>query len=140
MQGYIIAGLCAALLSVGALQRCTSTELAETRADLAVAVEVNEANRQAVERLERGMENTDRVLAGWNEDRTTLAGVRNAARAAVREAMRDETFRAWYLAPAHNDAWRLLNEAVDAGGNGVSGPSGGPAGGLSGNAGSGKRQ
>ena len=140
MQGYVIAGLCAALLAVGALQRCTSAELADAKSDLAVAREVNEANRSALARLERGMENTDKVLAGWNEDRTTLASVRNAARQAIREALRDETFKAWYLAPAPADAWRLLREAPDAGGNGVSGPSGGAAGGLPGNADSGRRK
>ena len=63
MQGYVIAGLCAALLAVCALQRCTSAELADAKSDLAVAREVNEANRSALARLERGMENTDKVLA-----------------------------------------------------------------------------
>jgi hypothetical protein len=132
---WLIGGLCAALLAVGGLYQCTRLELAETRADLATAEKVNEANRTAMERLERSLENTDKILAGWNEDRTTLDSVRSATRAAIKEAMRDETLKAWLVAPAPADAWRLLNAPFDADGNGISGSSGGAAGGLPGDAG-----
>lgn len=98
--------LCAALASALAvavvsllvlvwLYRSTSADLADTRTSLAVAEGVNKANEEATARLERSMGNTDKVLAGWNEDRTTLAGVRSATRQAIKEAMRDETFKAW---------------------------------------------
>ena len=92
---YVCAALCAALLVMGWLYRSANNELADTKTSLAVALEANETNRKAIARLERSIENTDNILAGWNEDRTTLAGVRSATRQAIKEAMRDETFKAW---------------------------------------------
>lgn len=140
MQKYVIAGLCAALLLLGWLYRGANNDLADTKTSLAAAEAANESNRAAIVRLERSMENTDKVLSGWNEDRTTLAGVRSAARQAIREAMRDETFKAWASGAVPADAWRLLREAPDPNGNGSSVPSGGASGGLPGNVDTGKRQ
>lgn len=137
MQKYVIAGLCAALLLLGWLYRGANNDLAATKTSLAAAEAANESNRAAVARLERSMENTDKVLAGWNEDRTTLAGVRSATRQSIREAMRDETFKAWASSPAPDDAWRLFREATLSGGaneNDSSVPSGRASGGLPGNA------
>ena len=108
MQKYVIAGLIAVLLVLGWLYRSTSAELTDTRTNLAVAEGVNKANIEATARLERSMGNTDKVLSGWNEDRTTLAGVRSATRQAIKEAMRDETFKAWAVSPVPPDAWRML--------------------------------
>jgi hypothetical protein len=137
---YVCVALAGALLVIGWLYLGTNNELSDTKTKLAAAKAVNEENARAVARLERSIEITDGVLAGWNTDRTTLAGVRNATRQAIREAMRDETFKAWASAPAPADAWRLLNASTDAGGNGSAGTTGGTPGGLPGNADSGKRQ
>jgi hypothetical protein len=115
-------------------------ELAGTRESLAAALEVNETNQASIKRLERSIENADKALAGMSEDRTTLNGVRIATRQAVKEVMRDETFKLWYASPAHNDAWRLLREAADASGNGAFVPSVGAAGGLPANADTGERK
>lgn len=140
MTRTLCAALCAALLALGWLYNGASRELAAAKTSLASALAVNEANNAAVERLERGLENTEKTLAGWNEDRTTLAAVRNATRQAIREAMRDETFKAWASAPAPAAAWRLLRETPDADANGSSDSSGGAAGRLPGNSDSAKRQ
>ena len=140
MQKYVIAGLCASLLLLGWLYRGANNDLAATKTSLAAAEAANESNRAAIARLERSMENTDKVLAGWNEDRTTLAGVRSATRQAIREAMRDETFKAWASGVVPADAWRLLREAPDQNGNGSSVAPGGASGGLPGNVNTGKRQ
>lgn len=136
----LLAGLCASLLLLGWLYRGEVRGHADTKAALAVAEAVNESNRAEIARLERSLENTDEILAGWNEDRTTLAGVRSATRQAIREAMRDETFKAWASSPAPADSWRLLREAPGENRNGSSVPSGGPLGGLPGNADPGKRE
>lgn len=135
MQKYFIAGLCAALLVLGWLYRSASTDLVDTKTALSVAEGVNKANAEATARLERSMGNTDDVLAGWNEDRTTLAGVRSAARQAIKEAMRDETFKAWASSLVPVDAWRLLNAPSDAhkDGAGSAGSPGQPDAGLPGN-------
>ena len=137
---WIAGGLALALFVLGWKYHMASEELAVTKMSLAVAVEANETNKAAIARLERSIENTDKVLAGWNEDRTTLAGVRSATRQAIKEAMRDETFKAWGAAPAPDDAFRLLGEAVDADGNGSSGSAVRATGELPGNADTGKRQ
>lgn len=139
MQNYIIAALCAALLVVGLLYRNASGNLDQARTDLAALHQVDQANQKTIKRLEDSLAVTDRIMGEWNEDRITLAGVRNAARQAIREAIRDETFKTWFVAPAHDDAWRLLNKAfdADADGNSAAGPSNGSAGGLPGNADSG---
>ena len=130
---YLVAGLCAALLLLGWLYRSASIDLTDTKTALAVAEGVNKANAEATARLERSMGNTDKVLAGWNEDRTTLAGVRSAARQAIKEAMRDETFKAWASSLVPDPAWRLLRETPGANGTGTSEASGGTASGLPGN-------
>ena len=133
MQKYIIAALCAALLVMGWLYRSANNELADTKTSLAVALEANETNRKAIARLERSIENTDNILAGWNEDRTTLAGVRSATRQAIKEAMRDETFKVWASSLVPDSAWRLLNEAPGAERNGTAGSAGRSDAGLPGN-------
>ncbi len=138
---YLCAALAAAVLLLGWLYRSASTELADTKTSLAVAQGVNKANEEATAQLKRSMNSTDAVLAKWNEDRTTLAEVRSATRQAIKEAMRDETFKAWASSPAPAAAWRMLREAVDARKNsaGAPGSSGQPAAGLPGNADSGER-
>lgn len=133
MQKYVIAGLCAALLLLAWLYRSANNELADTKTALAVAVEANKTNQEAIARLERSVRNTDEVLAKWNEDRTTLAEVRSATRQAIKEAMRDETFKAWASSLAPGGAWRLLRETPGANGNGTSDASGGAASRLPGN-------
>lgn len=131
---YVAAGLCAALLLLGWLYRGEVKGHADTKAALAVAEGVNKANVEATKRLERSMSNTDDVLAKLNEDRTTLAGVRIATRQAIKEAMRDESFKAWASSPAHGDADRLLNSDIGADGNDSISASNGASSGLSRNA------
>ena len=137
---YAVAGLCAALMLLGWLYSNACTELTDTKTALAVAEGVNKANAEATARLERSMGNTDDVLAKWNEDRTTLAGVRSATRQAIKEAMRDETFKAWASSLVPADAWRLLNETPGANGNGPAESADGPASGLPRNEDSHKRK
>ena len=48
MQKYLIAGLCSALLVLGWLYRMTNEELADTKTSLAVAVEANKTNQEAI--------------------------------------------------------------------------------------------
>lgn len=124
MQKYLIAGLCAALLVLGWLYRDANNELTDTKTALAVAVEANKANQESIARLERSIGNTDEVLAKWNQDRTTLAEVRSATRQAIKEAMRDETFKAWAASLVPDSAWRLLREAPGADGNDITQPAG----------------
>jgi transcriptional regulator len=140
MQSYIIAGLCAALAVMGLLYRSASGDIERARIDLAVAEQVMKADKAAIERLEQSIAVTDRIIDEWNEDRTTLAQVRSTARQAIKEAMRDETFKVWAASLAPPDAWRVLGANVDAHGNAAVGPSLGATGGLPGNADSGKRQ
>jgi transcriptional regulator len=140
MQSYIITGLCAALAVIGLLYHNASGDLDRARTDLAVAEQVMQADKVAIKRLEQNIAVTDRIMDEWNEDRTTLAQVRNTARQAIKEAMRDETFKSWAASLAPPDAWRVLGAAVDAHANGAADPSGGVAGGLPGNSGTGKRQ
>lgn len=139
LQRYIIIGLCAALLAICGLYAREIINHADTKSALSVAEAVNESNRAEIMRLERSMSNTDKVLAGWSEDRTTLAEVRNATRQAVKEAMRDETFKAWASTAAPASAWGLLRETGDAAQDCPSDPADGAACGLPGNADPGKR-
>ena len=140
MQKYVIAGLCASLALMCWLYRGEVESHADTKASLAVAEAVNESNQAEISRLERSMANTDKILAGWNADRTTLAGVRSATRQAIKEAMRDETFKAWASSSAPDDAFRLLGQAFGEDGNHSSGSAGRPADGLPGNSDPGKRE
>jgi transcriptional regulator len=140
MQDYIIAALGATLIIVSLMYRDTAGDLEQAKTDLAVADQVNQANRAAIAHLEHSLAVTDKIMDEWQEDRTTLAGVRTAARQAIKEAMRDEMFKAWAAAAAPPDAWRLLHETPDANGNSAPLPSGGVTGGLPGNSDSGKRQ
>jgi len=141
---YIILALVVALLVVGWLYRNDHKELANTQAALSVAQAVNDANAKEVQRLEKSVETTDKVLSSWNKDRTTLAGVRNAAQQAIKEAVRaqDQSFRVWADTPAHPVAWSLLNENYPVGANAnysAHSPGGAP-GGLPGNTNTAKRQ
>ena len=112
MNKYIIVGLLTTLLFTCWLYKGARNDLADARANLAVAENVNKANAEAIARLERSIINTDAVLAGWSKDRATLAGVRDAARTAIKEAIRDdETFKDWASGSVPPDAWRLLRDA-----------------------------
>lgn len=140
LQRYIIIGLCAALLTVCGLYAREIINHADTKSALSLSEAVNASNHAEIVRLERSMSNTDKVLAGWSEDRTTLAEVRNATRQAVKEAMRDETFKAWASSAAPGNAWRLLRETDSANRDCPFDPADGTACGLPGNADTGKRQ
>lgn len=109
---YACAALFAALLLLGWLYHCASDELVTVKTNLAAAKAANEANQAAILRLERSIKNTNAVLAGWDKDRTTLAGVRSATKQAIKEAMQDEVFKRWCKDPAPDFAWRLLGEAI----------------------------
>lgn len=137
---WLVAGTAVALLVLGGLYHGAKTDLVKTRAELSAAVQANEENKKAIERLEHSIENTNAVLAEWNKDRTTLAEVRSATRQAIKEAMRDETFKAWASSLAPGGAWRLLRETPGANGNGTSDASGGTASGLPGNGNPGERK
>jgi hypothetical protein len=116
-QDYIIAALAGILLLLGTLYKCTRDELVETKSSLAVAISVNEANKEAMERIDRSIESADRIVAAWDRDRTTLAGVRNATRNAITEAMQNEIFKVWGDLRVPDDAWRLLSESIDENGS-----------------------
>jgi hypothetical protein len=140
MQKYIIGALAIALGVLGVMYHRTSGELTETRANLSAAVEANRAQSEAIQRLERSIVNTDKVLAEWNTDRTTLAGIRNTTRQAIKEAMRDETFKTWASSLVPPDAWRVLGSDSNADEKGAAGSTRGAASGLPENADPGKRQ
>lgn len=133
-RDYIIGALCLALLVTGWQYRKTDAKLTDTQKTLAVAEAANATNLKAIERLERSIAATDKVVSGWNQDRQTLAGVRSATKQAIREAMRDETFKAWANALVHPDAIRLFNAPIGADGNDSAGATGGADGRLPGNA------
>ena len=133
MNRWLVAGTAVALLVLGGLYHGAKTDLVKTRAELSAAVQANEENKKAIERLEHSIENTNAVLAEWNKDRTTLAEVRSATRQAIKEAMRDETFKVWASSLVPDSAWRLLNEAPGADRNGTAGSAGRSDAGLPGN-------
>ena len=116
---YICAALVAVIILLGWLYIQTDSDLSLTRQTLAVAFEANEHNKKTIARLEHNADVTDRVLTGWNDDRTALATVRSATRAAIKEAMRDETFKTWALSAVPPDAQRLLREPAHSGRNGT---------------------
>ena len=141
---YLVFALIAALLLMGWLYRSANNDLAAAKGDLAVAKAVNAENARAMADMERSAETTDRVVAGWNKDRTTLAEVRNAARQAVKEATheKDESFKAWADSFVPDSAWSLLRKDFSPGADANNGtvPSVGASGRLPGNADSGQRQ
>lgn len=137
---YACIALCGALLVMGWLYRSANKELSDTKTSLAAALEANETNRAAISRLERNIENTDKIIAGWDKDRTALARVRGAAKQQIREAMHNETFKTWASSPAPADAWRLLSEAHNQNGSTSPHSTGGAAVGLPGDPNSGKRK
>ena len=139
MQSYIIAGLVAVLLVLGFLHYRATAELSVTKQTLAVALEVHEKNLATIKRQELSIANTDRIMAEWGKDRTTLNEVRNATRAGIKEAMQDETYKTWHFAPVPPDAWRMLDAPVYPSGVGSAGPTDGAAAGLSGDADTRKR-
>ena len=49
-------------------------------------------------------------MAEWDEDRTTIAQIRNETRKAIKEAMKDETFKAWANTSVPANAWSLLQQ------------------------------
>ena len=105
---YVCAALCAALLVMGWLYRSANNELADTKTSLAVALEANETNQEAIVRLERSIGNTNEVLAKWNEDRTTLAEVRSATRQAIGQAVRNHVQRCFDVRDAKFAAVAVL--------------------------------
>ena len=111
---YLCVFLAFVLFLVTWAYRTTAESLESARTELAVATAMNKANETAFAILERSMVNADKVLAGWNKDRTTLAGVRNATKQAIREAMRDETYKAWSTVRLPDAAVRLLHKTTDA--------------------------
>ena len=136
---YAVSALLGIIALLGWFYHSASVELTETKQSLAVAIEANETNVKAIARLERSIDNTNQVVAAWDQDRTTLANIRNTTRQAIKEAMRDETFKAWASAPVPADAWRMLRESIDQNGNCASGSAGCPVDGLPGNSSGGKR-
>lgn len=132
MAKYLIAALLAACLLLGWMYRMANNDLAQAKTDLAVAVEAAEQNRRAAERLERSLNNTNNILAAWQEDRTTLQGVRNAVRSDIKKAMKDESFKAWATVSVPADAWRMLEAARSHGGNATNSTPGSATRGLSG--------
>lgn len=126
--------LCAAVLGLGWLYHGASSELDATKAALDTERAVNEANAKAFARMERSMDITDGVMAGWNADRTTLTEIRATTRQTIREAMKNDVFKNWASHPVPPDAWRLLRQTD--GKNTVQRPAapGGADAGLPGNA------
>jgi hypothetical protein len=133
---YVVAALIAALLLLGWLYRSANKELVDIKGELATAQAVNAENARTMANLERSIQTTDKVLADWNQDRTTLAGVRNATRQAMKEAIHDENFKTWADSLVPSAAWSLLRENYPIGADAdySAQPSGGAAGGLPGNA------
>jgi glycyl-tRNA synthetase beta subunit len=101
------------LLVLGFFFHRTSAELADLQSKYELVEAVNEANKKAIARLDKNIESTDRIMSGWNENRTTLSALRDEMRRAVKEAMKDEVYKAWASTMAPDSAWRMLREASD---------------------------
>jgi LysB family phage lysis regulatory protein len=125
MQKYIIGVLAVALLVLGWLYYQTRSDFADARAALtaaktalAAAVAANEANQAALARMEDSAKNTDKIIAGWNQDRTTLAGLRGATRQTIKEVLKqNEDAQVWAAARVPDAVFRLLRENHHADGN-----------------------
>jgi len=136
MKSYLVAALVAAAALFGGLYWHANNKLASVQGDLSMARAVNAENARAMADMARSAEITDKVTAGWNRDRTTLAGVRNAARQTIKETLRanNESFRDWADTMAPPDAWGVLrNESLGADQYSDPGSAGGTAGRLPGN-------
>lgn len=107
---YLYPILITALVMLGLALYLSERKLEEARAELAVAEEVNKINLKSIEQLERSIKTTDKIMAEWDEDRTTIAQIRNETRKAIKEAMKDETFKAWANTSVPANAWSLLQQ------------------------------
>lgn len=111
MLKYFAAFTTTVAVLLGSLYYITDQDLRIAKADLSAAQMVNKINQDSITRLERSIDTTDRVLAGWNEDRTTLAQIRITTQRTIKEAMTDEIFRNWGSTPVPTHAWQLLQSA-----------------------------
>ena len=102
--------LSVALALVIALSGWLYISLGEAKKTAALAQARAEAKEQTITDLRASMGITDKAVGNWAKDRTTLANVRSATEAAVKEAMRDESYRVWASGPVHPDAWRMLED------------------------------
>ena len=107
---YLCAGLATALLLVVWLYKATSNELTSTKTALAVVVEANKASMAEIVRMEHSLDIAGKAVAGFNEDRTAIIGLRNVVRQTIKETA-NELFTTWLRSFAPADAWRVLNEA-----------------------------
>lgn len=97
-----------------------SERLSETRADLAIAVEANDANQEAIAKLQQEADTLDRLLVDALQRERTIRSQANTRRADIDDAARNNDDVADYLDQRVPDALgRLLNApAIDENGSG----------------------
>ena len=110
---YVYPVFITALIMMGIALYLSERKLEATQAELAVAEEINKINLKSIEQLERTIKTTDKIMAQWDEDRTTIAQIRNETRKAIKEAMKDEVFKVWANTPVPAGAWSVLQQAVN---------------------------
>lgn len=79
---------------------------------LAVSQATVASQEATITKLEKSLSITDQILGDRKKSGVTLTEIRAAMRAEIKEALRNESFKAWYAAPAPADAWRLLRETA----------------------------
>ena len=88
----------------------TSERLAETRADLAISIEANAANQEAIAKLQQEADTLDRLLVDALERERAIRSQANTRRADIDDAARNNDDVADYLDEPVPDALRgLLN-------------------------------
>lgn len=110
---YLYPVFITAFIMLGIALYLSDRKLEAAQAELAVAEEINKINLKSIEQLERTIKTTDKIMAQWDEDRTTIAQIRNETRKAIKEAMKDEVFKVWANTAVPNDVWRVLQQAAN---------------------------
>lgn len=109
---YLCAALCALFVLVLVALYFLCDALTVAKHDLAVAHAVNAENAKSVEALTRSVSISERAIAGWDEDRVTIAQLRATTRQSIREAMKDEMFKIWATGVVPVDGWRMLHQST----------------------------
>jgi hypothetical protein len=110
----------------------------DAKEQLSIAASVNEANNESILRMERSANATDKIISGYNNDRTLLNNIRSEVRKAIREES-DAILKEWRNATVPDGAWRLLGQTLDTTQRNNSRAANGTSTGLPGNTSSGTR-
>lgn len=86
--------------------------LGNARDDLAAARAAAAANAKAVEEMGGSLAAAEEAAVKQTQAASETVKAKETARHKGKEARKNETYRAWADTPAHDDTWRLLNEAA----------------------------